>query len=205
MTNSITQQVGFDPSLKAIKVNGKMGFDFSLIAIKENGKVDARGIWQFLESKEQFSDWIKRQIDYGFVEGEDFHIYMKTIGIRKNGQTDYDLTPEMAEHLCLMSKTEKGMAARKYYIECRKLVSAQQPKQLTTLEVLELATAEIQKLREEKLLLEAENEKQSEQIGRLMFVNKTYSTTEIAKELNLPSAQELNEWLKNNKYQCLLF
>jgi anti-repressor protein len=47
-----------------------------LIKIEEKeGKqtVNARELWYFLESKQDFSDWIKKRIDkYGFIENSDY-------------------------------------------------------------------------------------------------------------------------------------
>lgn len=36
---------------------------------------NARDLWKFVESKREFSHWIKSRIEsYGFVEGEDFMV-----------------------------------------------------------------------------------------------------------------------------------
>ena len=49
-----------------------------IIKITEyNGKraVNARELHQFLESKQQFANWIQNRIEkYGFVENQDFHV-----------------------------------------------------------------------------------------------------------------------------------
>jgi len=49
--------------------------------------------------------------------------------------------------------------------------------------------------------LEIENKKQENRIGRLVHDNKNYTSTEIAKELNLRSAKELNKILEEKEIQ----
>ncbi len=69
-------------------------------------------------------------------------------------------------------------------------LESKQPKELTTLEILTLA------LESEKKRIEAEKT-----VAILTHVNKTYTMTEIAKELYLKSANELNKILYNKGVQ----
>lgn len=69
-------------------------------------------------------------------------------------------------------------------------LESKQPKELTTLEILTLA------LESEKKRIEAEKT-----VAILTHVNKTYTMTEIAKELYLKSANELNKILKDKGVQ----
>lgn len=61
-----------------------------LIKITEqNGKkaVSARELHSFLESKRDFSNWIKDRIEkYGFIENQDFEVFNK-FGENPNGGT----------------------------------------------------------------------------------------------------------------------
>lgn len=61
------------------------------------------------------------------------------------------------------------------------------PTELTTVDILKLATSEIEKLQA--------------RIDRLVHNNKLYTTTEIAKELGLHSALELNKILEEKNIQ----
>lgn len=97
-----------------------------LIKITEHeGKraVNARELHQFLESKQDFSTWIKSRVEkYEFVEGQDFCSFHKIVE-RETGATtriEYALSIDMAKELSMVENNEKGRMARKYFIECEK-------------------------------------------------------------------------------------
>lgn len=101
-----------------------------LIKITEHdGKraVNARELHQFLESKQDFSTWIKSRVEkYEFVEGQDFCSFHKIVE-RETGATtriEYALSIDMAKELSMVENNEKGRMARKYFIECEKKVNA---------------------------------------------------------------------------------
>mgnify|MGYP001365075954 CR=1 FL=1 len=81
--------------------------------------VNARELWEFLESKQKFTDWIKRRIlKYGFIENLDFTIHKFMTG--KNLSYDYILKLDMAKELAMVENNEKGKMARRYFIEKEK-------------------------------------------------------------------------------------
>jgi len=83
--------------------------------------VNARDLWAKLESKQQFSDWIKKRIaDYGFIEGIDFTRFHKKMMANNATMTEYIIALDMAKELAMMEKTEQGRIARRYFIECEK-------------------------------------------------------------------------------------
>lgn len=101
-----------------------------LIPINEsNGKraVDARMLHAFLESKQQFQDWIKNRINkYGFVENQDFVSFHKIMK-RETGATrvtEYALTIGMAKELSMVENNKKGKIARQYFIRCEKIATS---------------------------------------------------------------------------------
>lgn len=111
----------------------------NLIEIKEvNGKklVSARDLHEFLESKQEFTNWIKNRIkQYGFVENEDFTI--DKFIMRKTWKHDYIISIDMAKELSMVEQNAKGREARKYFIECEKqLKEISEPK--SNLDLLEL-------------------------------------------------------------------
>lgn len=100
-----------------------------LIKIKTNEDgnsiVSARDLHEFLEIKRYLTQWIepyiKKNNEYGFEENVDF----TSINVDVNPTNgvpiiDYALTVDMAKELSMLSKTEKGKEARKYFIKCEK-------------------------------------------------------------------------------------
>jgi len=88
--------------------------------------VNARELHEFLESKQQFSNWIKDRINhYGFTQDVDFIVINNFIadatafgGQRK--VIEYHITLEMAKELSMVERNEKGKKARQYFIECER-------------------------------------------------------------------------------------
>lgn len=82
---------------------------------------NARELHSFLQSKQDFSTWIKNRIKkYGFVESKDFStILWKTpddnIG---RPQIEYHITLDMAKELAMVENNEMGRKIRRYFIEC---------------------------------------------------------------------------------------
>lgn len=97
-----------------------------LVKITEkNGKsvVSARDLHQFLESKQEFANWIKNRIEkYGLVENEDYVVFDNLIKNPQGGrpQIEYALTIDAAKELSMVEGNDKGKQARRYFIECEK-------------------------------------------------------------------------------------
>lgn len=90
--------------------------------------VSARELYEFLEVKTEFSHWCKRMFEYGFEEGEDYQgVVVKNDGNSKGGRstlTDYALTIDTAKEISMIQRNEKGRQARRYFIECERIVRA---------------------------------------------------------------------------------
>lgn len=136
----------------------------NIIPIQENnGKraVNARDLWMFLESKQQFGNWMQNRIEsYGFIENQDFEVFNNSIKNPLGGrpQKEYALSIDMAKELSMIENNEKGRIARKYFIECEKKAKAQLPS--TYLDALKALV----KSEEEKQVLALENKQKSEKI-----------------------------------------
>ena len=91
----------------------------------ENQTVSARDLHDALEATERFSTWFER-FSVGFVEGEDYTTVNKLTQVQNNGGiqervlTDHECSVDMAKHICLMSRTEKGKQCRQYLIDLEK-------------------------------------------------------------------------------------
>ena len=93
--------------------------------------VDARTLHDFLESRQDFSNWIKNRVrQYGFEEGTDY-LLDKIIeqvphmnGLRTRASMEYHLTLDMAKELAMVERTPRGRQARHYFIECERQLKA---------------------------------------------------------------------------------
>lgn len=112
---------------------------------EKDGKraVNARELHQFLESKQQFANWIQNRIEkYGFVENLDFCSFNKVIK-RETGATtitEYALSVDMAKELSMVENNEQGKKARRYFIECEKVATKQTSLLEDKLKVIDFAS-----------------------------------------------------------------
>ena len=92
--------------------------------------VNARELHAFLQSKQDFSTWIKNRIsEYDFVENQDFITAPQKYGTANGGyatRKEYYITLDMAKELSMVERNEKGKQARKYFIECEKQLQTNQ-------------------------------------------------------------------------------
>ena len=92
----------------------------TIIGDETVNSIDARDLHIFLGLKIQFTEWIKPKIkDYGFVINSDFYRSTCTADNGREMET-YIITIDMAKELSMLSQTEKGKQARKYFIQCEK-------------------------------------------------------------------------------------
>ena len=94
-----------------------------LLVIKdEEQRVSARELHNRLKVQKRFSVWFETN-SQGFVEGEDFSSVLSGTVVN-NGAfrelQDYELSVDMAKHICLMSRTEEGKQCRQYLIDLEK-------------------------------------------------------------------------------------
>lgn len=93
--------------------------------------VNARELHAFLQSKQDFSNWINSRIQkYGFVLDTDY-LVNKIIeqvphqgGMRNNTKNEYFVSLNMAKELSMVERTEQGPKARLYFIECEQKLYA---------------------------------------------------------------------------------
>lgn len=82
--------------------------------------LSARELYEFLELEERFSKWFERMIGYGFTDGLDYTPYQKVHPQNYQEIQDYQITMEMAKHIAMVQRSEKGMLVRNYFIELEK-------------------------------------------------------------------------------------
>lgn len=135
----------------------------TLLPIKqeENGNtaVDARMLYSFLESRREFTTWIKDRIQKcDLIENEDFTSFDKIVK-REKGATvlkEYALSLDAAKEISMMEGNERGKQARRYFINCekklRKVTTFNVPQ--TFAEVLRLAADQQEKIEAQQKLIE---------------------------------------------------
>lgn len=103
-----------------------------LLPISENNGIQAvsgRYLHSFLQSKQDFSTWIKNRIkQYGFIENQDYEILApQNYGASWGGsnKVEYALSIDMAKELSMVERTERGRQARRYFIECEQALKKQ--------------------------------------------------------------------------------
>lgn len=168
-----------------------------IIKITEhNGKraVNARELHQFLESKQQFANWIQNRIEkYGFVENQDFCSFNKVIK-RETGATtitEYALSVDMAKELSMVENNEKGRLARKYFIECEKIAREGMVASYQIEDPIKRAERWIEEQKEKKAL-EAKNQEmqpKAQYFDELVERSLLTGFRDTAKELGLKQSE----------------
>lgn len=118
-----------------------------LITVNEDTQtVSARDLHEALEIKERFSLWFSRFTDM-FTESEDYTGVGKPTAVNNGAEIiiqDYSISVEMAKHICMMSKTEKGKQCRQYFLNLEKAWNT--PEQIMA-RALKVANTTIDKLK----------------------------------------------------------
>ena len=174
--------------------------------------VSARELYEQLEISKRFSAWFETN-SQGFVEGEDFTSVLKGTEVQNNGGIqvrelqDYNLTVDMAKHLCLMSRTEKGKQCRQYLLDLEKAWNT--PEQVMA-RALKIANRTIDSLKEHntKLIEDCERMKPKEIFADAVSASKTSILIgDLAKLICQNGCQigqkRLFEWMRANGYLIL--
>lgn len=173
----------------------------------EQPTVSARDLHRALGISKRFSMWFETN-SQGFIENEDFcGVYLKVQGNQYGGQQtlqDYKLSVDMAKHICLMSRTEKGKLIRQYFIDLEKAWNT--PEQVFA-RALKMADKTIESLKSDNAALLADNRrmKPKEVFADAVATSKTSILVgELAKILKQNGADigqnKLFAWMREKGY-----
>lgn len=177
--------------------------------------------------EKRFSAWFESN-SKGFIEGEDYsNPYLKVRVENEGNRTvsrkveDYNLTIDMAKHICLMSRTEKGKECRQYFIDLEKAWNT--PEQIMA-RALKMANNSIESLKERCEFLGkqvTENQKviselkpKANYVDSILQSKSLVLTTQIAKDYGMSARgfnkllyklgiqyKAGNQWVLYSKYQ----
>jgi len=167
--------------------------------------VNARELHAYLESKQEFANWIKDRIGkYDFVENQDFVclINLSSKGRGGHNRNEYHITIGMAKEMSMVERNARGKQARQYFIECErrlKEVPAVNPSRLTRMQLIGMAM----QAEQERLALEMKVEVMQPKVDALdrilTFSDGSLCVTDAAKHLQL-APKNLFLWLQVNKW-----
>lgn len=185
-----------------------------LIKITEqngNQAVSMKDLYTFLEVRENWTDWTKRMLGYGFDENVDYEAVsvfrQHPNGIGGTTVKDYALSLDCAKEISMLQRSERGKMARQYFIECEKqLRSGKYALPTTYKEALQSLLIEVEnneRLQAQNDLQRIELQKQAPKVAYyedVLTSKSTYNANQIAKELGM-SAVTLNKRLHELKVQ----
>ncbi len=169
---------------------------------EDQQSVDARELHAFLESKQDFSTWIKKRVtDFGFVENQDFVSFHKIVerGTGAAKRIEYALSLNMAKELSMVERNEKGKQARQYFIDCEKKAKSQALAIPSNFKEALLLAARIEEEREQALAQVAVLTPKAEALDRLQHADGDLNITNAAKTLGMPPAR-LFDWLSQHRW-----
>lgn len=165
--------------------------------------MSARELHKSLGVSKRFSAWFETN-SQGFIENEDFTSVLSGTVVNNGAYReiqDYSLSVDMAKHICLMSRTEKGKECRQCLIDLEKAWNT--PEQVFA-RALKMADQTIAKLKGSVETLTAEVSVKNQIIGELKPKADYYdeilknpglvTITQIAKDYGM-SGKKMNDIL----------
>lgn len=112
--------------------------------------ISGRELHEFLNVSTQYTKWIERMIEYGFVEGMDYVIVSEKVDSQKRlrtyEQNDHHMKLDMAKEIAMIQRTEKGKEARQYFLRVEKMWNSPEMVMKRALEYADRKVMEMQLL-----------------------------------------------------------
>lgn len=164
----------------------------------DNDVIMARGLHEFIQSKENFTNWVKPYIcdRSNFNVNSDF--WRVSLTSKNNrGMEEYAFTVRMAKHICMMSKCEKGMEARDYFLDCERKVKGLAPK----FKAPESLSEALLLAYNQAKLIEIQTEELEQAKPKVEFVEKYVESSGI---FNLTQASKNLKFKRKDLIECLI-
>jgi len=172
----------------------------------EQPTVSARDLHEALEIRERFSLWFSRYADV-FEKGTDYQSVGKPTVVNNGAKRvldDFLLSTDMAKHISMMTKTEKGKIMRQYFIDLEKAWNT--PEQVMA-RALKLADRTIDSLKEENKKLIEDNERMKPKVIFADAVRASSSSiligdlAKLLKQNGVETGQKrLFDWMREKGY-----
>lgn len=169
--------------------------------------VSGRELYEFLEVKTKYKDWIKRKIEkYGFIENIDYITVAQKRATAQGNETTYNehiLKLSMAKELAMLENNEKGKQARLYFIKCEEEYKKQKQVTFSRKELLQLKVINANTENERMLALSNYEDEyvkplevEAKYTKEVLKSDSLLTVSQIAKDLGL-SAIKLNKLLES--------
>lgn len=165
---------------------------------EEYPTVSARELHTGLGIGTRFRTWFPRMCAYGFVEHQDYErLYQKcaTSGGMQM-MVDYQISIDMAKHICMIQRTKKGMMYRQYFLELEKAWNT--PEKVMA-RALQIANRQIRDLQTRCFLLTTEAKRQerllaeikpkADYLDKILHSKALVLTTQIAKDYGMSTVR----------------
>lgn len=172
--------------------------------------VSARELHKKVGSTERFSAWFDRQLQFGFVENEDYTTVKVLTEVQNNGGIqereliDHNLSVDMAKQICMVQKNERAKEVRQYLIDLEKAWNT--PEQIFA-RALKMADQTINKLKSENNALVEKIEQDKPKTIFADAVSTSHTSIlvgDLAKLICQNGIQigqkRLFDWLRKNNY-----
>ena len=173
------------------------------IEVNKNGEptVSGRMLHNFLEVKEKYTQWFNRMCEAGFKQNIDFISFSEKTEKPQGGRPsiDHQLTLDMAKHLAMMQRNEKGMIARQYFIDIGKKWNSPE---MVMSRALTIANKNLLMKDEQILKLTTENQimkPKADYFDELVDRNTLTNFRDTAKMLHIGQKYFIN-WLLERKF-----
>lgn len=174
------------------------------VTVSDNDEqlVSGRELHAFLEVGTQYTKWVERMKEYGFVENDDYlTISQKRLTAQGNytTYTDHALKIDMAKEISMIQRNEKGKQARQYFLQVEK---AWNDPEMIVQRALQIQTKKVEQLQLENAELKPKALFSDAVRGsKNSCLIKDLATILKQNGVNI-GQNRLFDWLRENGYLC---